>query len=168
MSGDSGWNAVIHHPSELELQSWSWEDNDGEQERELPSTVDMDAIKIGSSNWDPVSGVNENDSIDSEDDSDSDDDDDDEDSSDGTDGSCSYSDSGDDDDDSSNNNNNNSNTDYSSDNSEHTFSIRETNYEQGSLKLKISMKGQKKDDVNDKKNDFKPKDNNKLAKGNVI
>ncbi|XP_044017299.1 variant-silencing SET domain-containing protein isoform X2 [Aphidius gifuensis] len=139
MSGDSGWNAVIHHPSELELQSWSWEDNDGEQERELPSTVDMDAIKIGSSNWDPVSGVNENDSIDSEDDSDSDDDDDDDDSSGGTD-------------------------DYSSDNSEQTFSIRETNYEQGSLKLKISMKGQKKDDVNDKKNDFKSKDNGKLTK----
>lgn len=53
MSGDSGWNAVIHHPSDLELQNWNWEENDGEQEKELPSTVDMDAIKGGGS-WDPA------------------------------------------------------------------------------------------------------------------
>lgn len=56
MSGDSGWNAVIHHPSDLELQNWNWVndgENDGEQEKELPSTVDMDAIKGGGS-WDPA------------------------------------------------------------------------------------------------------------------
>lgn len=57
MSGDSGWSAVIHHPSELELQNWNWEENDGEQERELPSTVDMDAIKGGGS-WDPATEPN--------------------------------------------------------------------------------------------------------------
>lgn len=59
MSGDSGWSAVIHHPSELELQNWNWEENDGEQERELPSTVDMDAIKGGGS-WDPTTEPNGN------------------------------------------------------------------------------------------------------------
>lgn len=57
MSGDSGWNAVIHHPSDLELQNWNWEENDGEQEKELPSTVDMDAIKGGGS-WDPATEPN--------------------------------------------------------------------------------------------------------------
>lgn len=57
MSGDSGWNAVIHHPSELELPNWDWDGNDGEPERELPSTVDMDAIKDGG-NWNPVTGTN--------------------------------------------------------------------------------------------------------------
>lgn len=57
MSGDSGWNAVIHHPSDLELQNWNWEENDGEQEKELPSTVDMDAIKGGGS-WDPTTEPN--------------------------------------------------------------------------------------------------------------
>jgi hypothetical protein len=56
MSGDSGWNAVIHHPSELELQNWDWDGHDGEPERELPSTVDMDAIKDGG-NWNPVTGM---------------------------------------------------------------------------------------------------------------
>lgn len=56
MSGDSGWNAVIHHPSELELQNWNWDENDGEPERELPSTVDMDAIKGGS--WNAATGPN--------------------------------------------------------------------------------------------------------------
>ena len=57
MSGDSGWNAVIHHPSELELQSWDWDGNDDEPEHELPSTVDMDAIKDGG-NWNnPVTGT---------------------------------------------------------------------------------------------------------------
>lgn len=56
MSGDSGWNAVIHHPSELELQNWNWDENDGEPEKELPSTVDMDAIKGGS--WNPATGPN--------------------------------------------------------------------------------------------------------------
>lgn len=57
MSGDAGWNAVIHHPSDLELQNWNWEENDGEQEKELPSTVDMDAIKGGGS-WDPATEPN--------------------------------------------------------------------------------------------------------------
>lgn len=57
MSADSGWNAVIHHPSELELQDWSWQVNDGEHERELPSTVDMNAIKEGGS-WDPSTAPN--------------------------------------------------------------------------------------------------------------
>lgn len=57
MSGDAGWNAVIHHPSDLELQNWNWEENDGEQEKELPSTVDMDAIKGGGS-WDPTTEPN--------------------------------------------------------------------------------------------------------------
>jgi len=57
MSGDSGWNAIIHHPSDLELQNWNWEENDGEQEKELPSTVDMDAIKGGGS-WDPATEPN--------------------------------------------------------------------------------------------------------------
>lgn len=54
MSGDSGWNAIIHRP-QLALQDWDWDGNDGEPERELPSTVDMDAIKDGGS-WNPVSG----------------------------------------------------------------------------------------------------------------
>lgn len=53
---DSGWNAVIHHPSELELQNWDWGGPDGEPEQELPSTVDMDAIKDGG-NWNPVTGI---------------------------------------------------------------------------------------------------------------
>lgn len=57
MSGDAGWNAVIHHPSDLELQNWNWVENDGEQEKELPSTVDMDAIKGGGS-WDPATEPN--------------------------------------------------------------------------------------------------------------
>lgn len=57
MSGDSGWSAVIHRPSELELENWNWDENDGDQERELPSTVDMDAIKGGGS-WDPPNGPN--------------------------------------------------------------------------------------------------------------
>lgn len=54
MSGDSGWNAIIHR-SELELPNWDWDGNDGEPERELPSTVDMDAIKDGG-NWNPATG----------------------------------------------------------------------------------------------------------------
>lgn len=53
MSGNS-WNAIIHHPSEL--QNWDWDGNDCEPDLELPSTVDMDAIKDGG-NWNPVSGV---------------------------------------------------------------------------------------------------------------
>ena len=57
MSGDSGWNAIIHHPSGLELESWNWGANDGEQERELPSTVDIDAIKDGGT-WNPLAGQN--------------------------------------------------------------------------------------------------------------
>lgn len=57
MSGDSGWSAVIHHPSEIGLQTWNWGENDGEQESELPSTVDMDAIKGGGS-WDPATEPN--------------------------------------------------------------------------------------------------------------
>ena len=57
MSGDSGWNAVIHRPSELELPTWGWEANDGEPERELPSTVDMGAIKDDGV-WNPVAGIN--------------------------------------------------------------------------------------------------------------
>lgn len=137
MSGDSGWNAVIHHPSELELENWNWDENDGEPERELPSTVDMDAIKGGGS-WDPATGHNETDSVDSEEDSDSDED--------SSDGSCSYSDS-ESDDESSGEDDSGSNTDCSSEHSEQTFSIRETNFEPGSLKLKISMKGQKKDEL---------------------
>lgn len=56
MSGDSSWNAIIHHPSELELPNWDWDGNDGEPERELPSTVDMGAIKDGG-NWNPVTGM---------------------------------------------------------------------------------------------------------------
>lgn len=59
MSGDSGWSAVIHHSSEIGLQTWNWGENDGEQERELPSTVDMDAIKGGGS-WDPATEPNGN------------------------------------------------------------------------------------------------------------
>ena len=57
MSGHSGWNAVIHRPSDLELQNWDWDENDGEHERELPSTVDMDAIKGGCS-WNTATGQN--------------------------------------------------------------------------------------------------------------
>ncbi|XP_015112127.1 histone-lysine N-methyltransferase ash1 [Diachasma alloeum] len=148
MSGDSGWNAVIHHPSELELQNWNWDDNDHDQERELPSTVDMDAIKGGGS-WDPSNGHNETDSVDSEEDSDSDDD-----SSAGSDGSYSYSDSESDDDTSGDDSG--SNSDCSSEHSEQTFLIRETNFEPGSLKLKISMKAQKKEEA-EKKSQEKPK-----------
>ncbi|XP_034944543.1 histone-lysine N-methyltransferase ash1 [Chelonus insularis] len=152
MSGDSGWNAVIHHPSELELQNWNWDENDGEPERELPSTVDMDAIKDGG-NWNPATGTNETDSIDSEEDSDSDDE-----SSGGSDGSCSYSDSDSDDESSGDEecDDSDSNSDCSSDHSEQTFAIRETNFEQGALKLKISMKAQKKEEIDKIKCD-KPK-----------
>ncbi|OXU28648.1 hypothetical protein TSAR_004817 [Trichomalopsis sarcophagae] len=121
MSGDSSWNAVIHHPSELELQSWDWDGHDDEPERELPSTVDMGAIKDGG-NWNPVTGVT---TINSEDDSDSE-----EDSSGGSDGSCSYSDSNSDTDNDSSDGDSDSNTDCTSDHSEQTFSIRETNFEQ--------------------------------------
>ncbi|CAK9796736.1 Histone-lysine N-methyltransferase ash1 [Anthophora plagiata] len=144
MSGDSGWSAVIHHPSELELQNWNWEENDGEQERELPSTVDMDAIKGGGS-WDPTTELNGTDSVDSEEDSDSDDE-----SSGGTEGSCSYSDSNSDSDDESSGDeeeDTGSNSDCTSEHSEQTFSIQETNFESGALKLKISMKGPKKEDL---------------------
>ncbi|XP_043479533.1 histone-lysine N-methyltransferase ash1 [Leptopilina heterotoma] len=149
MSGDSGWNAVIHHPSELELQNWNWDENDGEPERELPSTVDMDAIKGGS--WNPATGPNGNDSIDSEDDSESD-----EDSSGGTEGSCSYSDSNTESDDESSGeeeDDTESNSDCTSKHSEQTFSIRETNFEQGALKLKIAMKATKKEDKDNSKCD---------------
>lgn len=55
MSGDSGWNSIIHRP-QLDIQDWDWDGNDGEPERELPSTVDMDAIKDGG-NWNPVTGT---------------------------------------------------------------------------------------------------------------
>ncbi|KAK2586825.1 hypothetical protein KPH14_011844 [Odynerus spinipes] len=152
MSGDSGWSAVIHHPSELELQNWNWEENDGEQERELPSTVDMDAIKGGGS-WDPANGANGTDSIDSEEDSDSD-----EESSGGTEDSCSYSDSNSESDDDSSGEeeeggDTGSNSDCTSEHSEQTFSIQETNFESGALKLKISMKGPKKEDVDKNKYD---------------
>ncbi|CAL1683066.1 unnamed protein product [Lasius platythorax] len=151
MSGDSGWNAVIHHPSDLELQNWNWEENDGEQEKELPSTVDMDAIKGGGS-WDPTTEPNGTDSVDSEEDSDSDDE-----SSGGSEGSCSYSDSNSESDDESSGDegeDSGSNSDCSSEHSEQTFSIQETNFEQedivsclqGALKLKITMKGPKKED----------------------
>ncbi|KAK9298909.1 hypothetical protein QLX08_007936 [Tetragonisca angustula] len=146
MSGDSGWNAVIHHPSELELQNWNWEENDGEQERELPSTVDMDAIKGGGS-WDPT--TEPNDSVDSEEDSDSDDE-----SSGGTEGSCSYSNSDSDSDDESSGDeeeDTGSNSDCTSEHSEQTFSIQKTNFEPGALKLKISMKGPKKEDLEKEK-----------------
>lgn len=149
MSGDSGWNAVIHHPSELELQNWNWEENDGEQERELPSTVDMDAIKGGGS-WDPTTEPNGTDSVDSEEDSDSDDE-----SSGGTEGSCSYSDSNSDSDDESSGDeeeDTGSNSDCTSEHSEQTFSIQKTNFEPGALKLKISMKGPKKEDLEKEKN----------------
>lgn len=54
MSGDAGWSAVVHHPSDLALQNWNWDENEGE--RELPSTVDMDAIKGGGS-WNPAGGT---------------------------------------------------------------------------------------------------------------
>ncbi|XP_011689252.1 PREDICTED: histone-lysine N-methyltransferase ash1 [Wasmannia auropunctata] len=143
MSGDAGWNAVIHHPSGLELQNWNWEENDGEQEKELPSTVDMDAIKGGGS-WDPTTELNGTDSVDSEEDSDSDDE-----SSGGSEGSCSYSDSNSESDDESSGDeeeDSGSNSDCSSEHSEQTFSIQETNFEQGALKLKITMKGPKKED----------------------
>ncbi|EZA61616.1 Histone-lysine N-methyltransferase ash1 [Ooceraea biroi] len=142
MSGDSGWSAVIHRPSDLELQNWNWEENDGEQEKELPSTVDMDAIKGGGS-WDPATEPNGTDSIDSEEDSDSDDE-----SSGGSEGSCSYSDSNSESDDESSGDeeDSGSNSDCSSEHSEQTFSIQETNFEQGALKLKITMKGPKKED----------------------
>lgn len=170
MSGDSGWSAVIHHPSELELQNWNWEENDGEQERELPSTVDMDAIKGGGS-WDPANGTNGTtikshclvfigfdtaskfirklvrlvslsrvlplgtDSIDSEEDSDSD-----EESSGGTEGSCSYSDSNSESDDESSGEeeegeDTGSNSDCTSEHSEQTFSIQETNFESVRVKM---------------------------------
>ncbi|KOX79177.1 Histone-lysine N-methyltransferase ash1 [Melipona quadrifasciata] len=148
MSGDSGWNAVIHHPSELELQNWNWEENDGEQERELPSTVDMDAIKGGGS-WDPTTEPNGTDSVDSEEDSDSDDE-----SSGGTEGSCSYSNSDSDSDDESSGDeeeDTGSNSDCTSEHSEQTFSIQKTNFEPGALKLKISMKGPKKEDLEKEK-----------------
>ncbi|XP_033330937.1 histone-lysine N-methyltransferase ash1 isoform X1 [Megalopta genalis] len=145
MSGDSGWSAVIHHPSELELQNWNWEENDGEQERELPSTVDMDAIKGGGS-WDPTTEPNGTHSVDSEEDSDSEDE-----SSGGTEGSCSYSDTNSDSDDESSGDeeeeDTGSNSDCTSERSEQTFSIQETNFESGALKLKITMKGPKKEDV---------------------
>ncbi|XP_076292671.1 histone-lysine N-methyltransferase ash1 [Lasioglossum baleicum] len=145
MSGDSGWSAVIHHPSELELQNWNWEENDGEQERELPSTVDMDAIKGGGS-WDPTTEPNGTHSVDSEEDSDSEDE-----SSGGTEGSCSYSDSNSDSDDESSGDeeeeDTGSNSDCTSEHSEQTFSIQEANFESGALKLKITMKGPKKEDV---------------------
>lgn len=143
MSGDSGWNAVIHHPSDLALQNWNWEENDGEQEKELPSTVDMDAIKGGGS-WDPTTEPNGTDSVDSEEDSDSDDE-----SSGGSEGSCSYSDSNSESDDESSGDeeeDSGSNSDCSSEHSEQTFSIQETNFEQGALKLKITMKGPKKEE----------------------
>ncbi|XP_072760581.1 uncharacterized protein Ash1 isoform X2 [Anoplolepis gracilipes] len=143
MSGDSGWNSVIHHPSGLELQNWNWEENDGEQEKELPSTVDMDAIKGGGS-WDPATEPNGTDSVDSEEDSDSDDE-----SSGGSEGSCSYSDSNSESDDESSGDeeeDSGSNSDCSSEHSEQTFSIQQTNFEQGALKLKITMKGPKKED----------------------
>ncbi|XP_006612782.1 histone-lysine N-methyltransferase ash1 isoform X2 [Apis dorsata] len=149
MSGDSGWNTVIHHPSELELQNWNWEENDGEQERELPSTVDMDAIKGGGS-WDPTTEPNGTDSVDSEEDSDSDDE-----TSGGTEGSCSYSDSNSDSDDESSGDeeeDTGSNSDCTSEHSEQTFSIQKTNFEPGALKLKISMKGPKKEDSEKEKN----------------
>ncbi|KAL0129627.1 hypothetical protein PUN28_001709 [Cardiocondyla obscurior] len=144
MSGDAGWNAVIHHPSDLELPNWNWEENDGEQEKELPSTVDMDAIKGGGS-WDPATEPNGTDSVDSEEDSDSDDE-----SSGGSEGSCSYSDSNSESDDESSGDEEEdsaSNSDCSSEHSEQTFSIQETNFEQGALKLKITMKGPKKEDT---------------------
>ncbi|XP_017884919.1 histone-lysine N-methyltransferase ash1 isoform X2 [Ceratina calcarata] len=141
MSGDSGWSAVIHHPSELELQNWNWEENDGEQERELPSTVDMDAIKGGGS-W-PTTEPNGTDSVDSEEDSDSEDE-----SSGGTEGSCSYSDSNSDSDDESSGDEEDtgSNTDCTSDHSEPAFSIQNANFEPGALKLKLSKKGPKKEE----------------------
>ncbi|XP_015608577.1 uncharacterized protein LOC107274224 [Cephus cinctus] len=145
MSGDSGWSAVIHHPSELELENWNWDENDGEPERELPSTVDMDAIKGGGS-WDPATGPNGTDSVDSEEDSDSEDE-----SSGGTDGSCSYSDSNSESDDETSGEeegeDTGSNSDCTSEHSEQTFSIRETNFEQGGLKLKIAMKAPKKEEI---------------------
>ncbi|XP_011869561.1 PREDICTED: histone-lysine N-methyltransferase ash1 [Vollenhovia emeryi] len=143
MSGDAGWNAVIHHPSDLELQNWNWEENDGEQEKELPSTVDMDAIKGGGS-WDPATEPNGTDSVESEEDSDSDDE-----SSGGSEGTCSYSDSNSESDDESSGDeeeDSGSNSDCSSEHSEQTFSIQETNFEQGALKLKITMKGPKKEE----------------------
>ncbi|XP_014480309.1 PREDICTED: histone-lysine N-methyltransferase ash1 [Dinoponera quadriceps] len=145
MSGDSGWSSVIQHASEIGLQTWNWAENDGEQERELPSTVDMDAIKGGGS-WDPATEPNGTDSADSEEDSDSDDE-----SSGGTEDSCSYSDSNSESDDESSGDeeegdDSGSNSDCSSDHSEQTFSIQETNFEQGALKLKITMKGPKKEE----------------------
>ncbi|XP_053986927.1 uncharacterized protein LOC128880653 isoform X1 [Hylaeus volcanicus] len=163
MSGDSGWSAVIHHPSELELQNWNWEENDGEQERELPSTVDMDAIKGGGS-WDPTTEPNGTDSVDSEEDSDSDDE-----SSGGTEGSCSYSDSNSDSDGSSGEEeeeDTGSNSDCTSEHSEQTFSIQETNFESGALKLKITMKGPKKEDTEKAKCEKNRKNTSKKNKTN--
>ncbi|KAJ8665327.1 hypothetical protein QAD02_006989 [Eretmocerus hayati] len=138
MSADSGWNSVIHHPSELELQNWDWGATDGEPERELPSTVDMNAIK-DDGNWNPVSSVT---TANSDDESDSEDD-----SSGESDGSCSYTDSNSETDNDSSEGDSESNSDCSSDHSEQTFSIRETNFEQGGLKLKISMKIPRKEDL---------------------
>nr|XP_034180830.1 histone-lysine N-methyltransferase ash1 isoform X2 [Osmia lignaria] len=161
MSGDSGWSAVIHHPSELELQNWNWEENDGEQERELPSTVDMDAIKGGGS-WDPT--TEPNDSVDSEEDSDSDDE-----SSGGSEGSCSYSDSNSDSDDESSGEeeeDTGSNSDCTSEHSEQTFSIQETNFESGALKLKITMKGPKKEDLEKTKCEKNRRNVSKKVKAN--
>ncbi|XP_048510750.1 histone-lysine N-methyltransferase ash1 isoform X2 [Athalia rosae] len=150
MSGDSGWSAVIHRPSELELENWNWDENDGDQERELPSTVDMDAIKGGGS-WDPPNGPNGTDSVDSEDDSESD-----EESSAGSDGSCSFSESNSDSEGESTaeeeeGEDSGSDTDCTSERSEQTFSIRETNFEQGALKLKIALKASKKEDADKSK-----------------
>ncbi|XP_012286435.1 histone-lysine N-methyltransferase ash1 isoform X2 [Orussus abietinus] len=144
MSGDSGWSSVIPHHSELELQNWNWDENDGELERELPSTVDMEAIKGGGS-WDPASGPHGTDSMDSEQDSDSEDE-----SSGGSDGSCSYSDSNSESEDESSGEegeDSGSNSDCTSEHSEQTFSIQETNFEQGALKLKITMKAPKKEEM---------------------
>ncbi|KYN40734.1 Histone-lysine N-methyltransferase ash1 [Trachymyrmex septentrionalis] len=163
MSGDAGWNAVIHHPSDLELQDWNWEENDGEQEKELPSTVDMDAIKGGGS-WDPATEPNGTDSVDSEEDSDSDDE-----SSGGSEGSCSYSDSNSESDDESSGDEeeeSGSNSDCSSEHSEQTFSIQETNFEPGALKLKITMKGPKKEDSEKIKCDKSKKTVSKKLKTN--
>ncbi|KAG7209902.1 hypothetical protein KM043_011498 [Ampulex compressa] len=163
MSGDSGWSAVIHHPSELELQNWNWGENDGEQERELPSTVDMDAIKGGGS-WDPATELN--DSVDSEEDSDSDDE-----TSGGTEGSCSYSDTNSESDDESSGEeeegeDTGSNSDCTSEHSEQTFSIQETNFEPGALKLKITMKGPKKEDVDKTKCEKNRRNVSKKLKNN--
>ncbi|KAL7299920.1 hypothetical protein TKK_0007242 [Trichogramma kaykai] len=157
MSGDSGWHAVIHHPAELELPNWDWDGNDGETDRELPSTVDMGAIK-DSGPWDPV--ANGTTSENSEDDSESDDD-----SSGGSDGSNSCSDSNSDSDNDSSDSE--SNSDYTSDHSEQTFAVEEGNADQGGLKLKISMKVPKKEDFDklrsDKVKRLMPRKNKSLA-----